>query len=135
MSYLSEHARWALDHSRGVVVDAEQKYGMLTLADVARETGFGSDDVQALMFSGALLSVRRVDSIRFPGFQIRDGILAPTMRDMTMAARINNWSNADLFWWLVVPRQELDELPAADLVHDEPERVAALAIRSMSTDW
>jgi hypothetical protein len=125
-----------------LIRSVEHKYGLLTPADAGVALGSVSKSSRNLAASrhrsGELIAIAYRGKSVYPGFQFTVGHEAvAAIKTLRTMAESNEWSEYDLFLWLVTPRGRLDGAIPADLLGTpggEADVIRAAALE-MQTDW
>lgn len=121
----------------------EHKWGMYSPAEAGKLLGSSSERASrnlALTWHkrGQLLAVTYRSGNRYPGFQFdRSGDVVNAVPKLRALAEEHQWSERDLFYWLVTPRSRLDGAVPADLLSSDEgqEQVLTAAELEMNVEW
>jgi hypothetical protein len=130
----------AIEATERLVESVESEFGLFKAADVVERYGTSAPDAAYHHREGALLAIRRSDVLVFPGFQFQaDGTPRPVISALRTLADTNQWSQSDLFLWLVSPTGYLDDVRPVDLLamgnKAADERLIATAEMEMTLEW
>ena len=90
--------------------------------------------------AGQLLAIRRGKRLEFPGFQFAaDGSPLSIIGVLRRMSEHHDWSESDLFLWLVTPTGRLDDIRPVDVLRsgstDAQDKVVRAAELEMSIEW
>lgn len=130
----------AIEATERLVRAVEAEFGLLNAAGIAELYGASAPDAAHQHLEGALLAIRRSDVLVFPGFQFQtDGTPRPVISALRALADTNQWSQSDLFLWLVSPTGYLDDARPVDLLVMDNEaaddRLISTADIEMTLEW
>ena len=121
------------------------EFGLLTGTEVGELLGSSSKESSRNLASarhraGELLAIRRGNHLAFPTFQFTaDGSPLPVIAALRSLAKHHDWSEPDLFVWLVTPSGRLDNVRPVDVMcsgaSDAPDRLAQAADLEISREW
>jgi hypothetical protein len=136
----SRQLQRAIEATERLVRAVEAEFGLLDAAGIAERYGASAPDAEHHHREGALLAIRRSDACVFPGFQFQtDGTPRPVISALRALADTNQWSQSDLFLWLVSPTGYLDDARPVDLLmmgnKAADERLIATADMEMTLEW
>ena len=127
--------------TENLVCSVTAEFGMLTGTEVGERIGSSSKSsprnlASARHRAGELLSIR----LMFPGFQFADdGSPLPIIGVLRRLSEHHDWSESDLFLWLVTPTGSLNDVRPVDALRsgsaDAQAKVVRAAEIEMSTEW
>ena len=131
--------------TENLVRSVSAEFGMLTGTEVGERIGSSSKSsprnlASARHRAGELLAIRRGNRLKFPGFQFAaDGSPLPIIGVLRRLSEHHDWSESDLFLWLVTPTGRLDDVRPVDALRlesaDAQDKVVRAAELEMSTEW
>lgn len=114
--------------------DLEERYGLLTGAEVADAAGSRarnrSEYASALARDGKVIAVRRGGQARYPGYQFALGRPVPGLVLVLSVFSEAAWSAESVTLWMAAPNGYLAQQCPADLVSEDPDRVLDAALNA-----
>lgn len=118
--------------TEAIIREAERKWGLLRASELP------SDFAPQPLNCAQLLAIAVRDETRYPGFQFdASGQTTSEIAQLLEESGKHDWSDWDLFLWLVLPSSRLDGAVPADLLVAgmNREKVVSAAELEMQLDW
>ena len=135
----------SVQSTENLVRSIAAEFGLLTGTEVGERLGSSSKSsprnlASARHRAGELIAISRGKRLGFPGFQFAsDGSPLPIIGVLRRLSERNDWSESDLFLWLVTPTGRLNDVRPVDTLHswsaDAQDKVVRAAELEMSTEW
>lgn len=144
-THASPQAARSVQATENLVRSVAAEFGLLSGTEVGERLGSSSKSsprnlASARHRAGELLAIRRGNRLKFPGFQfLADGSPLPVIGVLRRLSEHHDWSESDLFLWLVTPTGRLGDVRPVDALRSESadtqEKVVRAAELEMSTEW
>jgi hypothetical protein len=130
--------------TKALVERVEAEFGFLSSHEVGERIGAKHEDAEDTASrarqEGRLFAIRQNAQICFPAFQLQeDGTPRPVIRALRDMCNVHEWSESDLFLWLVVTTTRFDgDRPVDVMLAEEPaaeQRLLEAAEMHMTAEW
>ena len=135
----------SVQSTENLVRSITAEFGLLTGTEVGECLGSSSKSspmnlASARHRAGELIAISRGKRLKFPGFQFAaDGSPLPIIGVLRRLSEHHDWSESDLFLWLVTPTGRLNDVRPVDTLRsgsaDAQDKVVRAVELEMSTEW